>query len=76
MTLSVIFADFDPGTLTGSHAILLAVGIVILLSIIFGLALFLKAARLVGRLLIWLFIGICVTVVLIWLGHKGIIHLL
>jgi hypothetical protein len=78
--LAVMFADYDPGTLTGFYAIVLTVGIVILLSIIAGLAYCLKAPRIGRGLLIAagvsFFIGICVAVAVIWLSHKGVLHFL
>jgi hypothetical protein len=80
MSLSVMFADYDPGTLTGFYTIFLAVGIGIILAILGGLAFCLKSPRIAGRLLVaaWMsvFIGISMAVVIVWLSHKGVIHLL
>jgi len=80
VALSLIIADYDPGTLTASYVIFLTIALVLLCLVAAGVLLCANDRRSVGRLLmvagICLVVGICAAICAIWLSHAGFIHLL
>ena len=80
LTLAVIFADYDPGTLSAFYIMFLTAALALLLLAVSGVLFCLKARRLAGWSLlsagICFLIGIGIARVVIWLSQKGIIHFL
>jgi hypothetical protein len=78
MALSVIIADFDPGTLTFAGILFLTAIIVLICLILGGLAWFTKSRQcalpFLKAALIFFILGICVAFGEMLLTQKGIIH--